>query len=44
MHCVRYHDPAVARIAQIVHDLDLKDGRFGSPDAGTVGTLMRGSS
>lgn len=35
-------DPAVARIAQIVHDLDLKDGRFGPPDAGTVGTLIEG--
>ena len=35
-------DPAVARIAQIVHDLDLKDGRFGAPDAATVGTLIEG--
>ncbi len=35
-------DPAVARIAQIVHDLDLKDSRFGAPDAGTVGTLIEG--
>ena len=35
-------DPAVARIAQIVHDLDLKDPRFGAPDAGTVGTLIDG--
>ena len=35
-------EPAVARIAQIVHDLDLKDGRFGAPDAGTVGTLIEG--
>lgn len=35
-------DLAVARIAQIVHDLDLKDGRFGAPDAATVGTLIEG--
>ncbi len=35
-------DPAVTRIAQIVHDLDLKDRRFGAPDAGTVGTLIEG--
>jgi len=35
-------DPAVIRIAQIVHDLDLKDGRFCAPDAGTVGTLIEG--
>jgi hypothetical protein len=38
----RITDPAVARIAEIVHDLDLKDGRFGAPDAGTVGTLIEG--
>ena len=35
-------DPAVERIAAIVHDLDLKDGRFGAPDAPTVGTLIEG--
>jgi hypothetical protein len=35
-------DPAVARIAAIVHDLDLKDGRFGAPEAATVGTLIEG--
>jgi hypothetical protein len=35
-------DPAVTRIAQIVHDLDLKDGRFGAPDTPTVGALVDG--
>ena len=35
-------DPAVTRIVQVVHDLDLKDGRFGAPDAGTVGALIEG--
>lgn len=35
-------DPALTRIAQIVHDLDLKDDRFGAPDAGTVNTLIEG--
>ncbi len=35
-------DLAVARIAEIVHDLDLKDGRFGAPEAGTVGALLEG--
>ncbi len=35
-------DPAVTRIGEIVHDLDLKDGRFGAPDAGTVSTLIEG--
>ena len=34
--------PAVARIATIVHDLDLKDGRFGAPEAGTVAALIDG--
>lgn len=35
-------DPAVARIAAIVHDLDLKDGRFGAAEAATVGALIDG--
>jgi hypothetical protein len=35
-------EPAVARIAAIVHDLDLKDQRFGAPEAGTVGALIDG--
>ncbi len=35
-------DPAVARVAAIVHDLDLKDGRFGAPEATTVGMLIEG--
>lgn len=34
--------PAVARIAAIVHDLDLKDDRFGVPEAPTVGTVIEG--
>lgn len=36
------HEPAVARIAGIVHDLDLKDGRFAAQEAPTVGTLIEG--
>ena len=35
-------EPAIARIAAIVHDLDLKDGRFGAPEALTVGTVIDG--
>jgi hypothetical protein len=35
-------DPAVDRMASIVHDLDLKDGRFGAPEASTIGTLIEG--
>jgi len=35
-------EPAVTRIAAIVHDLDVKDGRFGAPEAATVGTVIEG--
>src|SRR5918992_6355715 len=35
-------EPAVARLATIVHDLDLKDGKFGAPEANTVGMLIDG--
>jgi hypothetical protein len=34
--------PALSRIAAIVHDLDLKDGRFGAPECSTVGALIEG--
>jgi hypothetical protein len=36
------HEPAVTRIAAIVHDLDLKDNRFGAPEAATVGHMIDG--
>jgi hypothetical protein len=32
----------VGRIAAIVHDLDLKDDRFGSPETPTIGGLIQG--
>jgi hypothetical protein len=35
-------DSAVARVAAIVHDLDLKDGRFGASDAATVDSVIQG--
>jgi len=35
-------DPAVARLAEVVHDLDLKDGHFGAPDAPTIGATIEG--
>ena len=35
-------DPAVARLAEIVHDLDLKDGKFGAPEAPTLGITIDG--
>jgi hypothetical protein len=34
--------PALSRIASIVHDLDLKDGRFGAPECSTVGAMIEG--
>jgi hypothetical protein len=38
----RLADPALSRIAAIVHDLDLKDGKFDAPECGTVGALIDG--
>jgi hypothetical protein len=35
-------DGAVARIAEIVHDLDLKDGKFGAAEAATLGIAIEG--
>lgn len=35
-------DPALVRIAGIVHDLDLKDDRFKPPEASTVATIIDG--
>jgi hypothetical protein len=35
-------DAAVARLAAIVHDLDLKDGLFGAPEAPAVSALIDG--
>lgn len=34
--------PARSRIAGIVHDLDLKDGKFGAPECSTVGAMIEG--
>ena len=35
-------DPALAAIAEIVHDIDLKDGKFGRPEADGIRTLVAG--
>jgi hypothetical protein len=42
--CARFQvtDAGVREIAEIVHDLDLKDGRFGRSDAAQVGALVEG--
>jgi len=34
--------PALSRIAAIVHDLDLKDGKFGAPECSTMGAMIEG--
>jgi hypothetical protein len=35
-------DAAVARISEIVHDLDFKDGKFGAPESATLGMAIDG--
>lgn len=35
-------DPAVIRLGQVIHDLDLKDARFKAPEAPTVGAAIEG--
>ena len=35
-------EAAVSRVAAIVHDLDLKDERFGASDAPTVAAMIEG--
>lgn len=35
-------DPALASVAAIVHDLDLKDDRFAAPEAATVSAVIDG--
>jgi hypothetical protein len=35
-------DPALTAIAEIVHDIDLKDGKFGRAEAGGVAALIDG--
>jgi hypothetical protein len=37
-----FSDPAVAQIAEIVHDIDLKDGKFGRVDAPGILQLVTG--
>jgi hypothetical protein len=35
-------EPALSRLAAIVHDLDLKDARFGAPECSTMGAMIEG--
>jgi hypothetical protein len=38
----RLDDPPIRRIADVVHDLDLKDDKYGHPEGPTVGLLVEG--
>lgn len=42
--CERFaiSDASVSRLGEIVHDLDLKDGRFGAPETAAVGYVIEG--
>lgn len=44
MFCETFHldEPALTRISAIVHDLDLKDARFGAAEAPAVGLIIDG--
>jgi hypothetical protein len=35
-------DPALRSIAEIVHDIDLKDDRFGRPETAGVASMIHG--
>lgn len=41
-HTFAVTDSAAARLGAIVHDLDLKDARFGAPETSAVGALIEG--
>jgi hypothetical protein len=41
-HTFAISDSAVERLAAIVHDLDLKDAKFGAPEVATVGAIVEG--
>lgn len=36
------HHHAVPKVGEIVHDLDMKDGKYGSPEAAAVGRIVDG--
>jgi hypothetical protein len=42
VHRFAIADPAVGRLASIVHDLDLKDAKFGAQEAAAVGAMVDG--
>lgn len=38
----RLRDSAVARVGELVHDIDLKDAKFGAPEAPTISAMIDG--
>jgi hypothetical protein len=41
-HMAREDDKALQNIAEIVHDIDLKDGKFGRPETPGIANLLSG--
>ena len=39
---MRLRDPSLGRVAEIVHDIDMKDGKFGRAEAAGVERLLAG--
>jgi hypothetical protein len=37
-------DPGLAAVAEIVHDIDMKDAKFGRPEAEGIRVLLAGSA
>jgi hypothetical protein len=42
IHASDLDDPALAAIGEIVHDIDLKDGKFGREEASGIARVMDG--
>lgn len=38
----KLRDPAVARVGELVHDIDLKDAKFAAPEASTISSMIDG--
>jgi hypothetical protein len=42
LHRAGLSEPALARIAEIIHDIDLKDHKFGRPETAGIDSLILG--
>jgi hypothetical protein len=38
----KLHGTAMTRVGELVHDIDLKDAKFGAPDAATISAMIDG--